>query len=326
MAHPASLPDPVFARLLADPRVALRSPPAGISLADVRAAANAFLARARGPETISAADLHVDGRYGRVPVRLYSGTPDTALQPAIVFVHGGGFVLGSLESHDAMCRSLAQSSGTVVVALEYSLAPEHPFPRPLHDVTDVIGWVRRDGHLHGLDASSLALAGDSAGGQLALGAALEEIQTRRAIAHVGLLYPLLDPSAASESAKAYADGYMLTGDFVAYAWQSYAGNNPACRECPQFDLRLADWRGFAPTTIIAAQCDPLHDEAVHLATALRAAGVSAELHEFAGMIHGFAGLPHVTAKAGEALDLLGTRLGQALRIDKRTPLIAGEEE
>ncbi|MEL0211841.1 MAG: alpha/beta hydrolase fold domain-containing protein, partial [Novosphingobium sp.] len=136
-------------------------------------------------------------------MRLYNA-PDGGARPAIVFVHGGGFVLGNLESHDAMCRALANGSGAVVIAADYALAPEHPFPRPLHDVIDVLAWVRREGAVHGIDAGRLAVAGDSAGAQIALAVAMEELRGGRAIAYVGLLYPLVDPSQSSPSALTYA--------------------------------------------------------------------------------------------------------------------------
>lgn len=325
MVNQAAPVDKAFVKLLADPRVALRAPPLGVDLADVRKAANAFLARATGPESIKATDLVAQGREGAIPARLYNA-PDGGARPAIVFVHGGGFVLGNLESHDAMCRALAHGSGAVVIAADYALAPEHPFPRPLHDVIDVLAWVRREGAVHGIDAGRIAVAGDSAGAQIALAVAMEELRGGRAIAYVGLLYPLVDPSQSSPSALTYADGHMLTSDFVAYAWRAYGGETPSCRADARFDLRLADWRGFAPTTIVAAECDPLHDEVHGLAAAMTIAGVPVELHTFSGMIHGFAGLPQFTPQAEEALALLADRLARGLGTWTATRPSTGEEE
>ncbi|MEL0252774.1 MAG: alpha/beta hydrolase fold domain-containing protein, partial [Novosphingobium sp.] len=159
-----------------------------------------------------------------------------------------------------------------------------------------------------------------------LAVAMEELRGGRAIAYVGLLYPLVDPSQSSPSALTYADGHMLTSDFVAYAWRAYGGEPPSCRADARFDLRLADWRGFAPTTIVAAECDPLHDEGHGLAAAMTNAGVPVELHTFSGMIHGFAGLPQFTPQAEEALALLADRLARGLGTWTATRPSTGEEE
>lgn len=308
--------DPAFAKLLADPRVTLRAP-APAALDDLRAAANAFMARANGPNSIAATELTIPGRHGEIAARIYGRVPGET-KPVIVFVHGGGFVMGSLDSHDGMCRSLALHSGAVVVAADYALAPEHPFPRPLHDIVDTLQWVRRAAATLGVDPQAIALAGDSAGAQLAVAAALQEQSAQRPIGHVGLLYPMIDPAQDSSSAKLYREGYMLTGDFVAYGWAAYAGNDPAASIDPCFDLRRADWRGFPPTTIVLAECDPLHDDGQALAERMRAAGVDVTTRVFGGMIHAFAGLPHLTQEAEVALQYLGARLVSGLRAKTAT--------
>lgn len=304
--------DKAFDKLLADPRVALRALPASVPLHSFRAAADAFMAKAACPGMVHTRDMHVVSRHGGIPVRIYSAEKERQ-GPTIVFVHGGGFVLGGLDSHDAICRNLAQGSGAVVVAVDYALAPEHPFPRPLEDVLDVIEWVRNTSASLPLNLQSIALAGDSAGGQLALAAALNELRAGRPVHHVGVLYPMIDPSRTSRSARVYADGYMLTGDFISYGWSAYQGSDPATPFNAQFDLRLADLTGFPPTTIVIAECDPLHDDAVMLAGMMRSSGASVETKTFLGMIHGFAGLPQVTTTAVEALDYLASQLARGLK-------------
>ena len=293
--------DKSFHKLLADPRVALRAPPASVPLHSFRAAADAFMAKAACSGMVHTRDMRVGSRHGGIPIRIYSAE-EGGKGPTIVFVHGGGFVLGGLDSHDAICGNLAQSSGAVVVAVDYALAPEHPFPRPLEDVLDVIEWVRTTSASLPLSLQSIALAGDSAGGQLALAAALNDLRAGRPIHHVGVLYPMIDPSQTSRSAQTYGDGYMLTGDFISYGWSAYQGSDPATPFNAQFDLRLADWTGFPPTTLVIAECDPLHDDALMLAEMMRSSGVSVETKTFLGMIHGFAGLPQLTTTAVEALN------------------------
>lgn len=303
-------PDPAFASLLADPRLALREPPASIPIAEFRRAANRFMARARGPAAVAVTELVVPGRGGSIPLRAYRADPDASA--AVVFVHGGGFVLGDLDSHDATCRELAVQSGAAVFAVDYRLAPEHPFPAALDDVEDALTWLRSQAHELGIDSDRLALCGDSAGGQLAAAAALRDVGAARTVRHVALLYPLIDPSRATESASLYEEGFMLTGSFIAWAWRSYQGACQTMAGDPLFDLRQADFHDFPATTIVTAGCDPLRDEGELLSFQLYGAGVPTKLRRFDRMIHGFAGFPQITPAATEALSFIGQCLAAAL--------------
>lgn len=296
--------DAAFDALLADPRSALRRPPPSVPLATLRAGANAFMASARGPAMASVTDDRVASPDGGVMIRTYRPT-DAAVLPVVLFLHGGGFLLGSLDSHDALCCSVAWESGAAVVAVDYRLAPEAIFPAPLDDLAAVHAVLTAEADARGLDMTRVALAGDSAGGQLAAAAALS-IPAR----HLALFYPLLDPAVAGASHDRFGEGHMLTRGFVEWAWEAYAGDG--AKDDARFDLARADLATLPPTTIVTAACDPLRDEGEAFADRLRAARVAAECRRYAGMIHGFAGMPQLTPVASEAIAFVGARLAAAL--------------
>ena len=299
--------DPALAALLPDPRLALRRPPPGVTLDQYRAAANGFMARAPLPQIHSSVDHLVDTKGGVLRVRLIrpNGAPDL---PVLLFVHGGGFILGSVDTHEAMARALALSANSVVAAVDYRLAPEHPYPAALEDAASVLNWLEANGDALPLDPSRIAIAGDSAGAQIAA-SVVSDGDNRSAVRHLALLYPLLDPSRASLSSQLLSEGYMLTGEFIDWAWQAYTDD--PCD--PLVNLLGASLGGFPPTSIVTAEFDPLRDEGDAFADRLRDAGVLVEHRCMMGMVHGFAGLPHIVpAAATEALDWVGQRIGAAL--------------
>lgn len=299
--------NPALAVLLSDPRLALRRPPPGVNLDQYRAAANGFMARAPLPQVHSSVDHLIDTKGGVLRLRLIrpTGAPDL---PAILFVHGGGFILGSLETHEAMARALALSANAVVAAVDYRLAPEHPYPAALEDAASALNWLTASGRALRLDPSHIAIAGDSAGAQIAA-ALVSDGDNRSAVRHLALLYPLLDPTRSSVSSQLLSEGYMLTGEFIDWAWQSYTDD----ASNPQVNLLRASLEAFPPTTIVTAEFDPLRDEGEAFADRLRSAGALVESRCMMGMIHGFAGLPHIIpAAATEALDWVGQRIGAAL--------------
>lgn len=294
--------DPAFAALLADRRMALRRPPPELPIEIIRAAANSFMASAVGPPVKEVFDLLVEGPGGRLPIRIYLPS-DAPTLPVILFCHGGGFAFGNLDTHDAMCRTLAVSARAAVVAVDYRVAPDWPFPAALDDCAAALAWIRTSGAQHRLDATRLAIAGDSAGGQLAIATALSS----RSIAHLALLYPMLDPHRASASIRDFGEGFMLTESFLEWAWEVYQGNASAPAD-PRFDLNLADLTGFPDTTVVTAALDPLRDEGEAFADRLASAGVAIDTRRFAGMIHGFAGMSHLTPVANEAIGYVGHRI------------------
>ncbi len=290
--------DPDLARWLEDPRVALRVP---ADLAAFRSGANGYLARAPKPEIQTVEDLEIAGPGGPLPLplRLHrsTGDADTAI---VVFLHGGAFVFGDLDTHDALCRRLALSTGLTVVSVDYRLAPEHPYPAGLDDTLAAVSWVRS--HFPG---TPLGLAGDSAGAWLALAAAVRLADRGQPVDALGLLYPALDPGCASASQMAFGRNLMLTRDFMAWAWSVFAREDMP-------DLMKVDLSGLPPSVVITAGFDPLRDEGQSLIDRARAAGVQVVAHHYPDMIHGFAGLPQGSRRGNEALDRLAEGLVSAL--------------
>lgn len=294
----ASRPDPVFAPLLADPRTALRPPRDGLDLDEYRRRLDTPMAAVRGPDLHAVEILGRDATGVGVPMRVYA--PVESPTATILFIHGGGFVMGSLETHDAMCRTLAKATAARVVALDYRLAPESPFPAARDDCRAALHWAATTAGA----GAPLAICGDSAGGHLAVGTALSVGADGISIAALGLLYPVADPVLASPSWAEFGAAHVLTRAWMAWAWTAYLGGaDPAL---PAFTLRRADLAGLPPTRIVTAACDPLRDEGEALGAAIVAAGGQASVTCTPGMIHGFASLPMLTPVAYTALeDLAG---------------------
>ena len=302
--------DPAFAELLADKRSELRAPPAHVSVDDMRAGNKAYLITAPRIPLQAVNDRVIPGPAGPLNVRVYRPTSEACL-PAIVFCHGGGFVLGDLDTHDSICHRLAHSSGCVVVAVDYRRAPETRFPGALDDCTAALRWTARHAAELDLDHHRLALCGDSAGGNLATATALRARHDGPGVRHVALLYPMLDPACDTESMHAYGRGYLLARSGVQWSWSQYLGS-PADTANPFVALLQADLAGLAPTSVVTAECDPLRDEGEAFAARLRAAGVEVVARRYAGMVHGFAGLPQLTPMATQAIDDLAGDIRRSL--------------
>lgn len=296
---------PAFAALLSDPRVAIRRP-GSVTLEQFRVAANAFMARAPLPDVYASEDHTVATKAGELRIRLIQPTRDPKL-PLLLFLHGGGFIFGSLDSHEAMARRLALAANAAVAAVDYRLAPEHSFPAAVDDAVSALSWLAERGPLLGLSVRRFALAGDSAGAHLALSLALRP-SLPIPLAHLGLFYPMLDPKRRSASARSLAEGFMLTSEFVDWAWESYA--IPPDRV--EADLLSADLSVLPPTTVVTASHDPLRDEGWEFVDRAGRAGVAVHHECFRGMIHGFAGFPHIVREADLALASMGARIGFSL--------------
>ena len=215
--------DPAFAGLLADKRSELRAPPAHVAVDDMRAGNKAYLVTAPNTPIHAVDDREIPGPAGPLNVRVYRPTSEARL-PAIIFCHGGGFVLGDLDTHDSICHRLAHSSGCAVVAVDYRRAPETRFPGALDDCTATLRWMAD--HAADIDVAGqrFALCGDSAGGNLAAATALRargDGPGRQVI--VALLYPMLDPACGTESMHAYGRGYLLARSGVQWSWSQYLG-------------------------------------------------------------------------------------------------------
>lgn len=291
--------DSALAEIAADPRAMARRPPEHVSLQKVRKAANSAMRRQpAGPALFQVWDEVVQTDDGRaLAVRFYrpeAVPPDSG----IMFLHGGGFCLGDLETHDPQCRWLASYSGSLVVAVDYRLAPEHPFPAGLEDCTAAWRWIDANEGGLGVRREGWALAGDSAGANLAISLALKLRADSRGPAALALFYPFLDPSCESRSAHQLAEGPGLSRDAMLWFWENYLGPR---RAVPDADLLNQDTAGLPPTSLYLAAVDPLVDEGLALAHALQEANVPLNCRIVDGMVHGFLHLGAMTPKADEAL-------------------------
>jgi acetyl esterase len=245
-------------------------------------------------------DRVVDVDAGGVPCRLYLPVPTTpagAGSPgAVVFLHGGGFVFGDLDTHDAQSRRIANRTGLAVLAVDYRRPPEHRFPAAPGDVDTAVAWLLGAAPSLGVDVSRLVALGDSAGGNLALVAALRNPNVFAALV---LVYPFVDPSLRHDSYRTEAGGLGL--EEAGWYWQQYAAT-PADLTDPDLAPIRSDRLGALPPTLVqAAEHDPLVDEDVELARRIREAGVPVELTTYPGMVHGFWRHPEQFDAAEESL-------------------------
>lgn len=258
-------------------------------------------------------EVTVAGATGPMKARLYADSLAKNL-PCILYIHGGGWVICDLDSHDLLARGLAKHSGCAVLSIDYRLAPEHPFPAGLQDCRAALLWVREHGADLGLDGSRIAVAGDSAGGNLAGALCLLMREERpRLIRHQALIYPVTDCDFERPSYRDFADGYGLTRDEMIWFWQHYCA-----RPSDAFDplvaiLRAPDLRNLPPATVTSAEFDVLRDEAEAYAEKLRAAGNQVSLHRVNGTCHGYAHLIGIAPEAEATAQLLGGILRQALQ-------------
>jgi acetyl esterase len=235
----------------------------------------------------SVRDTHADGPAGPVRVRLY--TPDTSPpHPAVMFVHGGGWALGSVELADPLCRALCRASGMLVASVDYRLAPEHRFPAGLDDAYAALLWLHANAERLGAIPGLLAVCGDSAGGNLSAALVLKARDLNGPeIALQVLIYPALDPMLREASFERLANGYGLTRDDMRNFWDLYLGSADDAANPYASPLQATDLRGVAPAFIVTAEYDPLVDEGERYAGMLQAAGVPARATRYPGMIHGF---------------------------------------
>ena len=242
-----------------------------------------------------------------LPARLYAGSH--AMLPAMLYLHGGGFTIGSLETHDSLCRQIARRSGAAVLALDYRLAPEHRFPTAVDDAWAALRWLHDNAAALGLDASRLAVGGDSAGGTLAAVCAILARDAGLPLRHQLLITPGTTAHADTPSHRQFARGYLLDAESIAWFFDQYIDR--AQRTDWRFaPLEAGDLEGLAPACVVLAECDPLVDEGVAYAERLRAAGVPVTLELYRGVTHDFIKLGRVLPEAS----LAQAAIGDALRV------------
>jgi acetyl esterase len=257
-------------------------------------------------------DLTIPGPGGPIPARLYRATA-TGNLPVLVFFHGGGWVVGDIESHDTGCRHLANRAECAVVSVDYRLAPEHKFPAAVEDCLAATAWVAGNAAALGIDAGRLAVGGDSAGGNLtAVVSLLARDHGTPRIGHQLLIYPATDAAMRHESMARFAEGYVLTRATMRWFYEQYLRAPADAADWQASPLAAPDLGGLPPAFVLTAGYDPLCDEGDAYAARLAAAGVTVTHRRFAGQIHGFALNGKIIRAAETALDEAAAALRAAL--------------
>ena len=275
------------------------------------------LTQPEAPAVAEISELSADGPHGPIALRLYRPTlqsDDRAVLPVLVYCHGGGWTIGDLDTHDVLCRQLANGSGCAVVSVDYRMGPEHRFPAGSDDCLAATYWVRRNAESLGLDASRLAVGGDSAGGNLA---AVVAIAARDAgdlpIAFQLLIYPATDQRWGHASHKSNGKGYLLESETIRYYHDNYYGDTSNDLDWRASPLLHADLGKLPPALVLTAGFDPLRDEGLDYANALVAAGNRASYVCFERQIHGFITMGKLLDEANTAVAMCAAELARALR-------------
>ena len=273
-------------------------------------------------------DYEIPGPAEPIPVRQYS-PGGAGPHPLLVFYHGGGWTVGSRDTHDNVCRALTNRADCVVVSVDYRLAPEHPFPAAFHDCYAALEWTSRYARSLDGDPERLAVAGDSAGGNLAAAVALRARDVNRGvgfhgepgeapdIVHQGLLYPAVNSPAGPffESYEENSEGYFLERASMEYYYEKYVSDPADARNEYLAPLLAEDLTDLPSASVLTAGFDPLRDEGRAYADRLREAGVDVTHEEFDGQVHGFVSMTDHLDDAADALDFVGGELAAAFGTD-----------
>jgi acetyl esterase len=302
--------------------------------AETRAHYRTLALSRRGPDYVPEQVASAQDQYspGGVPVRVYEPLkpPGTGTGSTLMYLHGGGWVVGDLDTHDPLCRRVANATGARVVSVDYRLAPEHPFPAALDDAEEVLHWLRAAD-----PGRPLGVAGDSAGASLTAGVALRARDKQLPLAAQLMFYPATDPAMTSPSVAQNGAGYFLTGRDMSWFYEQYLPGGTAATpttatptptasppaaptatgptaSAAEADLARADLAGVAPAIVATAEFDPLRDEGAAYAARLADAGVPTQYVPGPGLIHGFAGFLGVVDAADAAVADVLARLRQLL--------------
>jgi acetyl esterase len=266
-------------------------------------------------------NLAIPGPGSELPARLYValGAPQPP-QPLLVYFHGGGWVVGDLDTHDGLCRFLAGHSGCRVLSVEYRLAPEHPFPNPVEDAVAAFAWAHEHAAELGADPDRIAVGGDSAGGNLSTALCLMAREGGGPLPAMQLLlYPVTDVVGGQRSRDTFAEGFLLTRDDMEWFESHYIPDGIDDDEPRASMMRAEDISGLPPAYIATAGFDPLRDEAEVYAGRLREAGVQVVLQRHSGLIHGFANLIPICPSAHTAMLEVAGALRMGLGLATGTP-------
>ena len=261
------------------------------------------------PEAVaSVEERHIPGPAGDIPIRIYTPQGQGPF-PALIYYHGGGWVIGNLDVVDVPCRQLANRTGCVVISVDYRLAPEHPFPAPAEDAYAAVEWVAANGDEIDVDSSKIAVSGDSAGGNLAAVVCLmAKDKGGPKISYQILFYPVTEHSYETKSYQENADGYFLTKDSMVWFWNHYLQQEEDGKNPYASPLLAEDVSGLPPALVVTAEYDPLRDEGEAYAKKLLDAGVGVTLKRYEGLIHGFIWMSGALPQGIEAIELAAEEL------------------
>jgi acetyl esterase len=302
-----------------DQVAAMNLPPLNtLSVAEAREAAAALSEMHGAPEPVASVDnLGVPGPGGEIPVRVYTPEGSGPL-PVLVYFHGGGWVIGDLETHDALCRTLANALSCAVVSVDYRLAPEHKFPAAAEDAYAATQWVAKNADQIGCDPRRIAVGGDSAGGNLAaVVTLLARDRGGPQLVFQLLICPLTDSSCDTVSCRENAEGYFLTLEMVRWFWNQYLSSDADRGNPYAAPLHAGDMRGLPPAMVLTAEFDPSRDEGEAYADRLRTDGVPVQLKRYDGMIHGFLRMGAMLDQARVAIEEVAANLQAAFAAPER---------
>jgi len=259
-------------------------------------------------------DRSIPGPAGDIPVRIYTPVAAGGTGPVLIYYHGGGWVIGDLDTHDALCRSLANEAGCKVIAVHYRLAPENPFPASFDDAYAALEWVERNAAEIGVDPNRIAVGGDSAGGNLAAAVSLKAKTDKGPhVAFQLLIYPVTDAPGDTGSYKEFGQGYFLEQHTMNWFWGHYVNGSGVDNADPRVaPLRASSHEGLPPAYVVTAGFDVLRDEGKAYAETLRKAGVAVEYVNYEGMIHGFFNMQAVLDVSRDAVKAAARALKEAL--------------
>ncbi|AEC21991.1 alpha/beta hydrolase domain-containing protein [Pusillimonas sp. T7-7] len=291
------------------------NPPLGqVPVEQSRAESNAVRAQLQPdpPVLASVEDGMISGPGADIPFRIYRADMASSSAPAVIFFHGGGFVMGDLDSHDIVCRQICKESACTVIAIDYRRAPEHRFPAAVDDAIHAAAWLREQAAEFGIDADRIALAGDSAGANLATVVAIDMKRNGlQPLALQILFYPVTDQHADYDSKQRFANGYLLTRSAIGFYAEQYFENESDKQDWRASPIRQEDLSGLPEALVITAGFDPLVDEGEAYALRLAQAGVRTTLRRFPGQVHGFVTRGRIVPEAFDAIQeaalLLRTR-------------------
>jgi len=253
------------------------------------------------PHVASVENISAPSPAGPIPLRVYKPAAATGTAAALIYIHGGGFVIGNIDSHDVLCRTLANDAGIIVVSIEYRLAPEHKFPAAVDDSIAATRWIADNASTFGIDPNRIFIGGDSAGGNLS---AVVAIHARDSggpkLAGQVLIYPATDFSMSHPSHLDPDTGALLTRSLIGWFRTQYLNGNGDIDDWRASPLRIKDFKGLPPAYVMTCGADPLHDEGAEYAERLKDAGIDVAYSHFPGQFHGFITMGKILPEANVA--------------------------